>query len=69
MKYYQVELELMGFKITTWIEERGAKVGNKIELTEFGETWNVLSVYNPGIEEAVLKENQRLNRNSLSSLH
>lgn len=84
MKYFQCELQRKirvcdgaGDRETTtvvelqvvWIPEHGAKVGNIVELlTDDGELWAVAKVFEPGIDEAAMREKQRLDRGSLPSL-
>ena len=67
-QYYQCRLE-QGTRTTTgWIEARGAKVGQFVELLPEREFWRVAEVFTHGLPEDVLKENQRLNRRSLPSV-
>jgi len=73
-QYYQCRLrrystDLAGWSETTgWIEARGAKVGATIELLPSRQKWLVVNVYEHGLPEDVLKEQQMLNRHSLPSV-
>jgi hypothetical protein len=52
-----------------WIETRGARVGYRVELlTGDGDFWTVSEVYEPTLSESEMREQQRLNRNSLPSI-
>lgn len=51
-----------------WIPARAAKVGLSVELLPSKEFWDVVEVFKHGLEQADLKEHQRLNRNSLPSV-
>lgn len=67
--FYQCKMRLGASETVGWIEERGAKVGAKVELlTADGEFWTVAEVYPTGLEEKTLRAKQALDRNSLPSL-
>ena len=52
-----------------WIEERGAKVGNRVQFINPADGWwDVIEVHGKGMEYAVLMEKQALSRNSLPSI-
>lgn len=69
MNVYQCKLKLADGSTTIgWIEERGAKVGHKCELLEDGKFWEVVEVYQPPLEEKVLKEKQKRDRDCLPSI-
>jgi len=52
-----------------YIEERGAKVGNKVEILEGSNSfWNVDSVSNKSVDGIYLKDLQDYGRNSLPSI-
>jgi hypothetical protein len=53
---------------TGWIESRGARVGNEVELLPEREHWTVAEVYDLTLPEDALKEHRQLNRNSLPSV-
>lgn len=69
MKHYrQCRLRRNEHETTGWIEERGADVGAAVELLPGRELWEVVAVFEPRLQEAALRENQRLNRGSLPSI-
>jgi len=70
MRYFQCRFRRGPERTVAWIEERGAKVGARVQLTSLddGEAWLVESVAKPGLESAALSDLQRLNRKSLSSI-
>jgi hypothetical protein len=53
-----------------WLPERGAKAGSVVELKSegFEAKWVVTEVYPGGLSYAQLREHQKLNRDSLSSI-
>ncbi len=44
MTYQQCKLKQNNATIVSWIESRGAKIGNKVELLEEEGLWDVISV-------------------------
>jgi hypothetical protein len=66
--YKQCKLSQNGSITTAWIPERGAKVNASVEVPDLGGFWNVLEVYSAEMDAATLREHQRLNRNSLTSI-
>lgn len=67
-QYYQCQLS-RGHSVTVgWVEARAAKAGHYVELLPEHEFWRVDEVYTQGMPKEVLKEHQRLNRNSLLSV-
>lgn len=67
-QYYQCHLRRGNSETTGWIEARGAKVGAKVELLPSKELWDVVAVSTRSMPEHLLKEHQKLNRNSLPSV-
>jgi hypothetical protein len=67
-QYFQCLLRQGNSETTGWIEARGAKVGATIELLPSHEMWEVAEVFKHGLPEDILKEQQKLNRNSLPSI-
>jgi hypothetical protein len=67
-QYFQCLLRQGNSETTGWIEARGAKVGVTVELLPSHEMWEVAEVFTHGLPEDVLKEHQKLNRNSLPSI-
>lgn len=67
-QYFQCLLRLGDSQTTGWIEARGAKVGATIELLPSRELWEVAEVFQHGLPEDILKEQQKLNRRSLPSI-
>lgn len=63
--YYQCKLtEQNGTDtLTTYIEERGAKVGALVEIKEYCAFYRVEEVYTPGVPEDQLHSQQNMNRN------
>lgn len=53
---------------TAWIPEHGAKVGAMVELLPEKQFWKVEEVYKPGMDEALLREKQKMDRASLASI-
>jgi hypothetical protein len=70
MRYFQCRFRRGAERTVAWIEARGAKIGAQVELTSLDNEgpWEVESVGQPGIEDTALKDLQRLNRKSLSSI-
>lgn len=69
MKYYQCKFRRGSAETVGWIEERGATVGNQVELlTADGQFWDVIEVYPFSMEEEALRTKQKNDRNSLPSL-
>lgn len=69
--YYQCDLEQdNGLRITTWIDEAGAKPGATIQLVEGEhiEWWRVAKVHPGPMSDQAFKKQQQLSRNSLSSI-
>lgn len=67
-QFHQCRLRRGDSETTGWIEDRGARVGARVELKPSGELWEVTAVFHPGLPESVLRDNQRLNRGSLPSI-
>ena len=61
-QYYQCLLRRASSEMVSWIEKRGAKVGEWVELLPSRELWLVVEVYELGLSYATLKENEKLNR-------
>jgi hypothetical protein len=70
MRYFQCRFRRGSERTVAWIDERGAKVGARVQLTSLddGSAWDVETVGKPGLESAALTDLQRLNRKSLSSI-
>lgn len=70
MRYFQCRFRRGSERTVAWIEERGAKVGARVQLTSLddGAAWDVETVGKPGLEKAALTDLQRLNRKSVSSI-
>lgn len=68
MNFYQCKLRRGAGFATFWIEERGAKVGARVELLKPKEFWEVLEVYRPPMTEEQLSAKQRNDRNALPSI-
>lgn len=70
MLYYQCRFRRGTERTVAWIEARGAKIGAQVELTTLDENgpWVVEDVSRAPLEEDALKDLQRLNRKSLSSI-
>jgi hypothetical protein len=67
-QFFQCRLR-RGDQVTTgWIEARGAKPGATVELLPSRELWEVAEVFDHGLPEDVLKDQQKLNRKSLPSI-
>lgn len=65
MKYFQCELSQNGSKMTAWIEDKGAKQGCRVKITDLeaeNKYWQVDKVYNPGMEKDEFKQRQDLQR-------
>lgn len=70
-QYRQCRLRKDTTETTGWIEERGATVGASVQITKpeaLAGWWEVLSVGENSLPEDMLKEHQRLHRNSLPSV-
>jgi hypothetical protein len=71
MNYYQCKLRAIDDSSETvgWIEERGAKLGARVEMKDFGgRLFEVLEVYGMPMEETALREKQARDRNAFPSL-
>jgi hypothetical protein len=70
MRFYQCRFRRGAERTVAWIEERGAKVGAWVDLESLdeGEPWEVEAVFDAPLEDRSLKDLQRLNRKSLSSI-
>ena len=70
MLYYQCRFRRGSERTVAWIEARGAKIGAQIELTTLDDNgpWVVEDVSRASLKEDALKDLQRLNRKSLSSI-
>lgn len=70
MLFYQCRFRRGSECTVAWIEARGAKVGAWIELETLddGGPWQVEAVFETPLHDYALKDLQRLNRNSLSSI-
>lgn len=67
--YFQCKLRQGDSETVGWIEDRGAKVGARVELkTADGGFWDVLEVYPGGLDEATLRQKQANDRNALPSI-
>ncbi|MBX3429441.1 MAG: hypothetical protein KF779_07655 [Hyphomonadaceae bacterium] len=70
MRVYQCRFRRGAERTVAWIEARGAKVGALVNLETLDKEgpWEVEAVFDVPLQDRALKEMQRLNRNSLSSL-
>ena len=70
MLYYQCRFRRGSERTIAWIEARGAKLGAQVELTTLDDNgpWVVEDVSHASLKEDALKDLQRLNRKSLSSI-
>jgi hypothetical protein len=66
--YHQCKLKLGDTYTVGWIEERGARKGARVELKSDGQFWEVVEVYNPGMDADKLREKQANDRNALPSI-
>lgn len=77
--YFQCKLRQGDNETTGWIEQRGAKVGARIELkgahfdnvesiADDADFWDVIEVYPNGLSENVLRQKQANDRNALPSI-
>lgn len=48
-----------------WIEERGARLGARVEVPECGGLWRVAAVYQPPLDAETLREKQRIDRKGM----
>lgn len=67
-RYYQCLLRQGDTRTVGWIEERGAKVGARVELKDHDGLWHVLAVYQPPRDVGWLREKQRKDRRGLRSV-
>jgi hypothetical protein len=68
--YYQCRFRRGSERTVAWIEARGAQVGAFVELETLDKDgpWEVEAVFDVSLEDYALKDMQRLNRKSLSSI-
>lgn len=73
MKYYQCRMHQLiedsksTYQLVAWIEERGAKLGARVELKGEAGLWNVDAV-GACIDEKELRTKQASDRRSLTSV-
>lgn len=67
MMYRQCKLTLENTNTVGWIEDRGAKLGARVEM-EDGNFQTVEEVSEHAIDRETLREKQRMDRNSLLSI-
>lgn len=69
-KYFQCDLSQGASRSRAYIEERGAVVGNMIEVKEAGFTglWRVDDVGQPGLDVTEMKDRQQRARNAFGSI-
>jgi hypothetical protein len=51
-----------------WIEERGAKLGAKVEIEELGGMWEVIGVGDTVLSREEMLAKQKANRNAFGSI-
>jgi hypothetical protein len=70
VQFYQCRFRRGSERTVAWIEARGAKVGAWVELETLDNEgpWEVEAVFDAPLEDRSLKDLQRLNRKSLSSI-
>lgn len=70
MMFYQCNLSQGSARTQAYIPERGAGVGKMIEIKEDGFTgrWRVEQVADRGVDEAVLREKQKRDRDPFGSI-
>lgn len=68
MMYYQCTLQREDVTTVGWIEARGAKKSNLVELIELGGFWKVIDVTFPGMDATDLRDKQSRDRGCLPSL-
>ncbi len=69
--FYQCKMRRDREVTIGWIEERGAKVGLQIELLDLNDSprfWTVAEVWQPPLDETLLKVKQCRDRNAFPSL-
>lgn len=69
-KYQQCKLGRNGKTTTAWIEQRGCIVDALVVLKihPVNETWRVIEVFDPVMDEDQLKEHKAMHRGSLPSV-
>lgn len=69
-RFYQCELSQGTARTKAFIEARGASVGKLVEIKEpgFDGLWHVDTVAEKGIDETVLRAQQRKSRNAFGSI-
>ena len=65
MRFYQCRLQQGSAIAVGWIEVRGAKVGARVEVFEYGGLWRVAAVYQPPLDAAWLQKKQRIDRKGM----
>ena len=68
MRFYQCRLQQDGFTTVGWIEERGARLGARVEVPECGGLWRVAAVYQPPLDAEWLREKQRIDRKGMPTI-
>ena len=66
--FYQCRLRKGDAEMVNWIEERGARLGLMVQLLPEREYWTVVEVFHPGMDADTMIKQDKLNRNSLSSI-
>jgi hypothetical protein len=67
MMYKQCKLSFENANTVGWIEDRGAKLGARVEM-EDGNFWTVNEVFDHTMSRETLREKQRMDRGSLLSV-
>jgi hypothetical protein len=68
LPYKQCKLRLNDEFQTAWLPLNGCRKGAYVELKADQQLWEVVEVYEGEITAQQLRENQRLNKNSLKSI-
>ena len=68
MRYFQCRLQQENTTIVGWIEERGAKLGARVEIPELGGLWRVMTCCPQPVDGSWLREKQRLDRKGMPDI-
>jgi len=68
MRYFQCTLRQGTTTTIGWIEERGARVGVRVDVPELGGLWDVVTVDRHALPAAWLHEKQRKDRKGMPDI-
>ena len=68
VNYRQCGLTQNGSRVVGWIEERGAKLGARVEIDELGGLWEVTKVGESALAKSDVHKKEALARQSFTAM-